>query len=224
MAGEVANVILMDQKFLRAGSAQAYDEVYLALIQRSKAGDTDAFERLMIATQQKVASIAYRLLGSREDAEDAAQEVFLRVYKNLRRFDESKAFHPWLYRIVVNVCRDIAKRERKRGYQTVSLDEELENELIEQSASPQNIEEWAMVRQQKALIEMAVARLPYKERTAFILRDFEGLSTEEVAKVLGVRTATVRVHISSARARVRRHCERLISRTKERSRNELRQG
>jgi len=106
----------------------------------------------------------------------------------------------------------------------LDFDEELENELIEQSASPQNIEEWAMVRQQKALIEMAVARLPYKERTAFILRDFEGLSTEEVANALGVRTATVRVHISSARARVRRYCERLISRTKERSRNELRKS
>ena len=94
MAGEVANFILMDQKFLRAGSTQAHDEVYLALIQRSKAGDTDAFERLMIATQQRVASIAYRLLGSREDSQDATQEVFLRVYKNLKRFDESKAFHP----------------------------------------------------------------------------------------------------------------------------------
>ena len=224
MAGEVANVILMDQKFLRAGSARAHDDVYLALIQRSKAGNADAFERLMIATQQRVASIAYRLLGSREDAQDATQEVFLRVYKNLKRFDESKAFHPWLYRIVVNVCRDIAKRERKRGYQTVSLDEELESELIEQSASPQNMEEWALARQQKALIEMAVACLPYKERTAFILRDFEGLSTEEVANALGVRTATVRVHISSARARVRRYCERLISRTKERSRDDLRQS
>jgi len=224
MAGEVANFILMDQKFLRAGSTQAHDEVYLALIQRSKAGDTDAFESLMIATQQRVASIAYRLLGSPEDAQDAAQEVFLRVYKNLKRFDESKAFHPWLYRIVVNVCRDIAKRESKRGYQTVSLDEELENELIEQSASPRDIEEWALIRQQKVLIEMATARLPYKERTAFILRDFEGLSTEEVANVLGVRTATVRVHVSSARARVRRYCERLISRTKERSRNEVRKS
>lgn len=224
MAGEVANVFLMDQKFVRGGSAQVRDEVYLALIQRSKAGDTDAFERLMIATQQRVASITYRLLGSREDAQDAAQEVFLRVYKNLKRFDESKAFHPWLYRIVANVCRDIAKRERRRGYQTVPLDEELENELIEQSVGPENIEEWALVRQQKALIEMAVASLPYKERTAFILRDFEGLSTEEVANVLGVRTATVRVHISSARARVRRYCERLISRTKAGSRNELRQS
>ena len=224
MAGEEANFILMDQKFLRAGSTQAHDEVYLALIQRSKAGDTDAFESLMIATQQRVASIAYRLLGSPEDAQDAAQEVFLRVYKNLKRFDESKAFHPWLYRIVVNVCRDIAKRESKRGYQTVSLDEELENELIEQSASPRDIEEWALIRQQKVLIEMATARLPYKERTAFILRDFEGLSTEEVANVLGVRTATVRVHVSSARARVRRYCERLISRTKERSRNEVRKS
>src|SRR5438445_11610906 len=161
MAGEIANVILMDQKFLRAGSAQAHDEVYLAIIQWSKGGDTDAFERLMIATQQKVASIAYRLLGSREDAQDAAQEVFLRVFKNLKRFDESKAFHPWLYRIVVNVCRDIAIRERKRSYQTVSLDEKLEKELIEQAASPQNMEECALARQQKALLEMAAACLPY---------------------------------------------------------------
>src|SRR3989442_14264084 len=135
MAGEVANVILMDQKFLRAGSAQAHDEVYLALIQRSKAGDTDALERLMITTQQKVASIAYRLLGSREDAQDAAQEVFLRVYKNLKRFDERKAFHPGLYRIVVNVCRAIPKREKKRGFQTGSGDEGLEKRLIKKSAS-----------------------------------------------------------------------------------------
>lgn len=214
MAGEIADILLMDEHFVPAEPSQAREETYVALIQRTKAGDTAAFEQLMIATQHRVASVAWRMLENREDARDAVQEVFLRVYRNLKRFKEGQSFHPWLYRISVNVCRDMARRQRRRNYQTASLDAESSSVLIEQIADPTDVEESALLKQQRRLIQKAIASLPYKEKAAFLLRDLEGLSTEEVARVLGSRPATVRVQISSARARIKRYCQRLIRQTK----------
>src|SRR5712691_12231926 len=84
-----------------------------ALVERAREGDGRAFDRLMIETQERVVGLAWRLLGSREDARDAAQEVYLRVYRHLGRFRAGEDFRGWLYRITVNVCRDAARRRRR---------------------------------------------------------------------------------------------------------------
>ena len=84
-----------------------------ALVERAKEGDGRAFDRLMVETQERVVGLAWRLLGSHEDARDASQEVYLRVYRHLGRFRPGHDFHAWLYRITVNVCRDAARRRRR---------------------------------------------------------------------------------------------------------------
>src|SRR6266571_4902528 len=84
-----------------------------ALVEKAREGDGRAFDRLMLETQERVLGLAWRLLGSREDARDAAQEVYLRVFRYLGRFRAGHDVHAWIYRITVNVCRDAVRRRRR---------------------------------------------------------------------------------------------------------------
>jgi RNA polymerase sigma-70 factor (ECF subfamily) len=174
-----------------------------ALVERAREGDGRAFDRLMLETQEKVLGVAWRLLGSREDARDAAQEVYLRVFRHLDRFRAEHDFHGWLYRITVNVCRDAARRRRRapvvRGTDADPgrpAEAEAEEALL-------GAERW------RRLLE-ALASLPAKERAALVLRDLEGLTSEQVARALGSRPATVRGQIASARVKIRRFCVDLL--------------
>ncbi|QQS47367.1 MAG: RNA polymerase sigma factor [Acidobacteriota bacterium] len=170
----------------------------------AKAGDRAAFDRLMIEHHQRVVSLAWRILGNREDALDAAQEAFLRVYRHLHKYDESREFGAWLYSIVVNVCRDQAKK--RAGKTTLALDE------IAEPRSSHDTESAAIRAQQEALIMKALSTLPEKERLAIVLRDLEGMDTEEVARILGSSPTTVRSQISAARSKIRAFRERMLKR------------
>lgn len=188
--------------------ARRRDDAFGALVARARAGDAAAFDQLMIATQHKVVSTAWRMLGDREDARDAAQEVYLRVYKYLARYDERQDFHGWLYRITVNVCRDAARLRAGGGRPLTSL--EAERGAVEQLPGPGDAERDALAAQQLALVARALQTLPEKERAALVLRDLEGLSTEEVARILKSRPVTVRTQVSSARTKIKRFCDRLL--------------
>lgn len=166
------------------------------LVTQTKKGDTVAFGGLVDLYQQRVFRTANALLGSDSDAGDAVQEVFLRAYRNIAKFDESRDLAPWLYKITANVCRDIATA--KRRHQGVPVEEQ---GLV--STSPGPFESVAR-SEQRHLTRAALARLPYKERAAIALRDLEGLTTREVAQVLGTSEGTVRSQISSGRAKLRR--------------------
>ena len=192
-----------DRTVPRAPEARPYDHV----ISRARSGDLSAFDQLMVAHQQRVLGIAWRMLGNQDDAQDAAQETFLRVYKHLNTCDTKQDFSGWLYRIAVNVCHDLA-RKRGRG-NPVSLDAEIEaGRFVE--PSPHNTESSAMRAQERAIIARALATLSEKERAAIVLRDLEGLTTEEVAGILGSTPTTVRSQISSARAKIKIFHERWI--------------
>src|SRR5262245_7242133 len=178
------------------------------LITRAQSGDLTAFDQLMINHQQKVITLAWRLLGNPDDARDAAQETFLRVYKHLKNVDPTRDFSGWLYRIAVNVCRDIA-RKRLRGNQ-ISLEAAIEAGKLIEPAGSHNTERVAIHAEEQAIIARALATLPVKERMAIVLRDLEGLSTEEVARILGSSPVTVRSQISSARSKIRAYRERWL--------------
>jgi RNA polymerase sigma-70 factor (ECF subfamily) len=167
--------------------------ILLATIRAAKSGDHRAFEDLMIATQHFVAKLSWRILGDAEEVKDAAQETFLRVFRHLKRYDESRDFHGWLARITVNVCRDLARGRRRRA--TVALDET--------RASDDRVHDEVAARCDAALVRRAIDTLPERERLAIILRDVDGLSTEEVAEILGNKPVTVRVQLNKARAKVR---------------------
>jgi RNA polymerase sigma-70 factor, ECF subfamily len=180
------------------GTEQRTPALLLAHIRAAKEGDSRAFEEIMLATERRVALLAWRILGDAEEVKEAVQETFLRLFRHLRRFDERQDFSGWLYRIAVNVCRDQEKRRRRRGF-FAPLEAALH--LPSRTTSAPD----ALARRGEVeSLRRAIDALPQKERLALVLRDLEELSTEEVAAILGSRPATVRVQISKAREKLRR--------------------
>ena len=116
MVAEMAHVFLANANDIPAPTNEEDRADYLTtLVARARAGDALAFERIMLATEQRVVSIAWRMLGNSDDAQDAAQEVYLRVFKYLARFRTGEDFRGWLYRITINVCHDLARRQRSNA-------------------------------------------------------------------------------------------------------------
>jgi RNA polymerase sigma-70 factor, ECF subfamily len=177
-------------------STRPDDSLHLT-IRAAQAGDAAAFEELMVLTQQRVAQIAWAILGDREDVKDAVQETFLRLYRFLGRYDAKRDFSGWLARITVNVCRD-ALRRRKRVFEP----------LADLESPEARADDDLIHRNDLALLRRAVDALPPKERLAVILREVEGMPTDEVATALGSTVTTVRVQISRARARLRAWMEK----------------
>jgi RNA polymerase sigma-70 factor (ECF subfamily) len=130
------------------------------LIIRAKAGDTTAFDQIIINHQARVISLAWRLLGNQEDARDAAQETFLRVYKSFGRFDPAQDFNGWLYRIAVNVCRDLARKRRGNHF---SLETEVESGAITEPASHYDTESSAMLAQEQSILMRDWTRKRWRE-------------------------------------------------------------
>jgi RNA polymerase sigma-70 factor (ECF subfamily) len=163
----------------------------LTLPIRVAADSQPNFEGLVAAHQQRVLRTAYRLLGRMEDAQDASQEVFLRLLKNLDRLDGDAA--GWLYRVTVNVCNDQFRRR------LLVVDGP---ERVDPSPRADKVIE---MDERKALLMAGLAQLAERERAAVVLRDIEGLSTREVAGILGVEEVTVRSQICGARMKLAKY-------------------
>ena len=154
------------------------------------------FERLMALHERLVLRTALRLLGRMEDAQDASQEVFLRLYRHLGSVAE-EALKSWLYRTTVNVCYDLLRKRPRES--------ELETEPAVEASASQALEEEAKRR----LLEQGLKRLTPQERAALVLCAIEGLSTAEAAEVMGVAEGTVRSHLSLARGRLKEYVGRV---------------
>jgi len=176
------------------------------LIERAANGDKTAFEQVMIHSEQRVMAMTWRMLGNEADARDASQEVFLRVYKYLGRFRRDQDFFAWLYSITINVCRDFLKKRQSHNTRFVSFGDDAADahELADEQADAEQV---LVQAQQRELIAKAMATLPFKERASIVLRDVEGLSTEEVARIMKSSATTVRSQISSARKKIRIFCQ-----------------
>ncbi len=166
----------------------------MTVFERKDSGERAVFEGIMTGCQSRVLRVALRLLHHPQDAQDAAQEVFLRLYRHLGRIDRERGYEAWLFRVTVNVCRDIARRRRR----SVALDE------VSEPPSPRPDAYDAAARaQQREMVRRGLGRLGEKERAALVLRDLEGLPTREVARILGSSENTVRSQISTARLKLR---------------------
>jgi len=176
------------------------------LLTRAASGDAAAFEQIVVRHERRVLTLSWRLLGVMEDAQDAAQEVFLRTFKYLHRFDTQKPFEPWLVRMTVNVCRDLGRARQQRG---AVLVEGRTCDRVELRDPGNDPHAELQFEQQRQILYRALNELPEKERTAFVLRDIEGMTTAETAGALGSSEATVRSQISSARLKIRKYVERL---------------
>src|SRR6266850_1953598 len=121
MIAEMAHIFLTDAQEMAPSVREENSDYFAMLVTRARAGDALAFERIMQATEQRVVSIAWRMLGNRDDARDATQEVYLRVFKYLRRFRAGEDFRGWLYRITINVCHDFASKKGATGFDQIDL-------------------------------------------------------------------------------------------------------
>ena len=171
-------------------------------IEAAGVGGRDAFDGVMRRYQRLVLVTALRLLGNLPDAQDVAQDVFLRLYRNLDKVDADRAA-PWLYRVTVIACHDL----RRRKPEMVAVDDA--PELVAPGGDPQR---QSVEAERRRVLEMSLRMLSEKERAALVLRDLEGLSTEEVARILGSSEGTVRSQISKARIKVREFVERYYRR------------
>jgi len=165
------------------------------LIRRSQAGDLQAFEILVREKRNQVFRIARQILGDEEEAKDIAQLVFIRLWQTLGRFSEGGSFNAWLHRITVNLSIDCARRRRGRAQVEAREPTILDGARAEGGTSRS---EMAKGEVQRVFQELA-ARLSPRQRAAFVLREIEGFSTEEVSEMLGMRMSTVRNHVHAAR-------------------------
>lgn len=171
------------------------------LIERSRNGDLDAFNRLVETYQAQVYNLAYRMLGSQASAEDAAQECFISAYKNIRAY-RGGSFKGWLFRIATNACYD-QLRSKKRHAET-SLEDRLEADQGWQPASVgETPEEAAITGELSREIAKAVTTLPEDQRLVLIMADVQGFTYEEVAEATSSSLGTVKSRLSRARAKVR---------------------
>jgi RNA polymerase sigma-70 factor (ECF subfamily) len=150
------------------------------------------FERLVRLHERMVTSVAYRLLGRMEDAQDAAQEVFLKLFQKHKQIDGDPK--PWLYRVTVNVCNDWYRKRTAVAEPNENAADPADNALAA-----------ITLGERKRLLKEALETLGERERTAVVLRDIEGLSTREVARILGVEEVTVRSQISVARVKLAKY-------------------
>lgn len=210
MCEGIIQASLMTEKLLPDGISDEGATAFSDLIERVKAGDSTAFDQIMIYSQRRVITLAWRMLGNEDDARDATQEVFLRIYKYLDRYKKEQDFFAWIYRITVNVCHDIARKQRLRKDQITSIELEGEFGTFDFLASQDNTEDAIDFSQQREIVAIALKTLPEKERAAIVLRDIEGLSTEEVARIMKSSPTTIRVQISSARKKLKLFCDRYL--------------
>lgn len=179
-------------------------------VDRARRGDHEAFRLLVERYQARVFRLALRVLRDEEQARDAVQEGFLKAYRSLDRFEGRSRFYTWLYRLVLNLCLDM--RRKDRSDREVEWDEERvhpagevgEPALEEADGGPAGALERAEIRER---VGAAIERLPEVQRETLILREVEGLSYQEIAEALGISKGTVMSRLHYARKKVQRILE-----------------
>ena len=182
----------------------------LAVVARVRAGDHDAFRFLVERHSRSVFRLAYRLTGHEQDAEDVVQETFLRAFRQIRRFESRSSFATWLYRITVNCAHDLL-RQRPRADSRQSLndpDGAAAMQLVDASAAADPLRKLAS-RRIGERVRAAMHGLSEQERSAFVMRHFEGLSIDEIGRVLDVKTSAAKHSVFRAVQKLRRSLEPL---------------
>jgi RNA polymerase sigma-70 factor (ECF subfamily) len=183
-------------------AAVALDPSDRLLSERARSGERVAFDALVARYQDRAYRLAWRMSGSRGDAEDIVQEAFFHAYRAMGTFHGDSAFGTWLYRIVVN--EGLMRKRAASRRPTSSLDESSSGcELAIASSDDERAEHLVEQKRVTQEVQRALATLDDDHRTALILRDLEGLSSEEAGKILGVHPATIRQRAHRARVRLR---------------------
>jgi RNA polymerase sigma-70 factor (ECF subfamily) len=178
------------------------------LVARATAGDLEAFNQLVTRWERPIYALAYRTLGREEDARDVVQEAFLRAYRGLRGFKGQAKFSSWLYRITLNLCRDWIRRERRAP--VVQVPEGTDPmDLADTHAAPaESVEDLVARREMSAAVARAMAELPEEQRTAIMLKEYQGLTFQEIADLLECPLSTVKTRLYQGLSVLRRRLER----------------
>ncbi|HEY2819460.1 MAG TPA: sigma-70 family RNA polymerase sigma factor [Candidatus Acidoferrum sp.] len=173
------------------------------LVRRAQAEDQGAFEELVRRHQHRVVAVAGGILRQREDVEDIAQQVFVKAYFSLKRFDQRAAFSTWLYKITVNECWDLL---RKRKVRPLVYESDLSEEQARQFGAPEerstpspDISDTLEARQK---VERLMECLDERDRMMLILKEVEGFAVEEIAEILDLNANTVKVRLFRARRKI----------------------
>lgn len=182
----------------------------LTLVQRARAGDQRAFKLLVERYQRKVYSVALGMVKDKEEARDVAQEAFVKVYKYLDHFKGDASFYTWLYRITVNICIDVLRKKGSKGDEHVEFDESVKLDTSEAGIGAlgtrlgTNPQKSVLRRELAERITSAMQSIPSAHRQILLLREVEGMSYEDLSRILEIPKGTVMSRLFHARLKMQK--------------------
>lgn len=197
----------LKHEFFQKGGGELSDINEKELLKKCQSGDREAFNILVETYQRQVINLAYGMLSNSEDATDAAQEVFIKVYRNIDNFEGKSSLATWIYRITSNVCKDFL-RKRTRTIQAVSIyegsedDDDRPMEIKDSSPTPQ--EHIEMTETQRE-VRKALDELPEEYKSVIVMYDLEGLSYDEISNVLQCPVGTIKSRLNRARKALKKN-------------------
>ena len=178
------------------------------LVARATDGDQDAFGQLVARWERPIYALAYRTLRREEEARDVVQDAFLRAYRGLKGFKGEAKFSSWLYRITRNLCRDWMRKERRAPVAQVPEGTDPLDLADQQAAPTESVEDLVARREMSAAVQLAMAELPEEQRVAIMLKEYQGLTFQEIAEMLDCPLSTVKTRLYQGLTVLRRRLER----------------
>ena len=172
------------------------DSQKLTIIKKSQAGDLDAFQTLVESYQDFAYNLAFKILANEEDAKDIVQEAFIRVWKNIMKYDSKNKFTTWLYKIVVNLCLDNLKMKKRRK---IHYSNDEKNEQFQHIGSGEDVERQVIHKEMAELINSMTEKLTPKQRIVFVLFFLQEKNIEEIKSITGMSQGNVKSNIYYAR-------------------------
>ena len=179
------------------------DEELVAL---SIGGDVESFNQLVVRWERPIYALAYRVIGREEEARDVVQETFLRAFRGIGNFRGQAKFSSWVYRIALNLCRDWIRRERRRPILPAPEGVDV-IELAAEQGPAESIEDLVARNDMSQVVADLMTRLPEEQRTAIILKEYHGMTFQEIADLQGVPLSTVKTRLYQGLTVLRRHLQ-----------------
>ena len=176
------------------------------LVARAQGGDVESFNQLIVRWERPIYALAYRVIGREEDARDVCQDAFLRAYRALPGFKGQAKFSSWLYRIALNLCRDWIRRQRRAPVSQLPEDTDV-GELAAEAGPVESIEDLVARRELSAIVQEAMSELSEEQRTAIILKEYHGMTFQEIADMQGCPLSTVKTRLYQGLTLLRRRLE-----------------
>jgi RNA polymerase sigma-70 factor (ECF subfamily) len=176
------------------------------LVARSLGGDVESFNQLILRWERPIYALAYRTIGREEEARDVCQEAFLRAYRALPGFKGQAKFSSWLYRITLNLCRDWIRKQRRQPVSQIPEDADID-EMAASTGPVESIEDLVARRELSSVVEDAMTHLPEEQRTAIILKEYHGMTFQEIADLQGCPLSTVKTRLYQGLSVLRRELE-----------------